>query len=147
MCLQFPSTQYDSPAFRWIELPRIVDARDGVISVAEARRHVPFDIRRIYFIYQLQYQNALRGQHAHRELEQALFCINGRVKINLDDGQQRFSVLLDRPERGIYLGRGLWHEMCDFQDNCILLVLASDYFKEDDYIRDYDEFLHLFGAM
>ena len=145
MDLIFPSPQFDSPAFRWLELPRIVDARDGVISVAEARKQVPFDIRRVYFIHGLRYRQALRGQHAHRRLEQALFCINGSACIDLDDGCNRFSVQLDRPEIGIYLGRGLWHVMRNFQRNCILLVLASDLFDEADYIRDYDEFRRLFG--
>ncbi len=147
MDLVFPSSQCNSPAFHWIELPRIVDARDGVISVAEAGRHLPYDIRRVYFIYGLTCAEALRGQHAHRKLEQALFCINGSARIDLDDGQRRFSVVLDSPERGIYMGPGLWHEMHDFQNNCILLVLASDYFMEADYIRDYGEFKQLFGGI
>jgi dTDP-4-dehydrorhamnose 3,5-epimerase-like enzyme len=128
---------------RFIELPRIVDSRDGIISVAEAGRHVPFDIRRVYYIYSLNYFHSIRGLHAHRKLEQALFCINGSVRIDLDDGWRQASIKLDRPNIGIYLGVELWHKMGDFGHNCILLVLASDYHKESDYIRNYEEFLKL----
>jgi dTDP-4-dehydrorhamnose 3,5-epimerase-like enzyme len=128
---------------RIIELPRIVDSKDGIISVAEARRHIPFDIRRVYYIYGLNYFHSIRGLHAHRKLEQALFCINGSVRIDLDDGWQQTSMKLDRPNMGLYLGVELWHKMGDFAQNCILLVLASDYFDESDYIRSYEEFLDL----
>jgi len=128
---------------RIIELPRIVDSRDGIISVAEARRHVPFDIRRVYYIYGLDYFHSIRGLHAHRRLEQALFCINGSVRIDLDDGWRQASIKLDRPNMGLYLGAELWHKMGGFAHNCILLVLASDYFDESDYIRSYEEFLNL----
>ena len=126
---------------RIVELPRIVDSKDGIISVAEARRHIPFDIRRVYYIYGLNYFHSIRGLHAHKKLEQALFCINGSVRIDLDDGRRQTSVVLDRPNVGLYLGVELWHKMGDFAHNCILLVLASDHFDESDYIRSYEEFL------
>jgi hypothetical protein len=126
--------------FGWIELPRIVDAKDGVISVAEVGRHVPFDIKRVYYIYHLKSGDSQRGKHAHRRLQQVLFCLNGSMRLDLDDGKRRWSERLDRPERGAYLGPKLWHEMREFEHNCILMVLASDFFDEADYIRDYAEF-------
>ncbi len=129
--------------FRWLELPRIVDAKDGVISVAEAGRHVPFDIRRVYYIYHLSFRDSRRGKHAHHRLQQALFCLNGSMRLDLDDGRRRWTVRLDRPERGVYLGPMLWHEMREFEHNCILLALASAPFDEADYIRDYAEFARL----
>ena len=128
---------------RIIELPRIVDSRDGIISVAEAGRHVPFDIRRVYYIYGLNYFESIRGLHAHKKLEQALFCINGSVRIDLDDGWRQASIKLDRPNVGLYLGVELWHTMGSFAHNCVLLVMASDYYDESDYIRSYEEFLKL----
>jgi dTDP-4-dehydrorhamnose 3,5-epimerase-like enzyme len=128
---------------RIIELPRIVDSRDGIISVAEAGRHVPFDIRRVYYIYGLNYFESIRGLHARKKLEQALFCINGSVRIDLDDGWRQASIKLDRPNVGLYLGVELWHKMGSFAHNCVLLVMASDHYDESDYIRSYEEFLKL----
>jgi dTDP-4-dehydrorhamnose 3,5-epimerase-like enzyme len=128
--------------FRIIELPRIVDEMDGIISVAEARRHIPFEIKRVYYIYNLN-SSAIRGCHAHRKLEQALFCINGAVSIDLDDGVNQKSLILDQPNIGIFLGTDLWSKIYRFSNNCILMVLASDYYVESDYIRNYDEFLKL----
>ena len=123
-----------------IELPKIVDGIDGTISVAENSVHIPFAIKRVYYIYDLNNPNAVRGKHAHKELEQVLFCINGSCEIGLDDGTNRQSIILDKPNIGIYLGTELWHTMLRFSDNCILLVLASDLYNENDYIRDYDDF-------
>lgn len=126
---------------RIIALPRIVDERDGVISVAETERQIPFPIRRVYYIYDLLYRESLRGKHAHRTLEQVLFCLNGSVVVDLDDGRRRFSVKLEHPHLGLYLGPGLWHVMRLFSHRCVLMVLASAHYDEGDYIRDYDEFL------
>lgn len=126
---------------RFIELQQILDGQDGTISVAENFKQIPFPIRRVYYIYGLNNPEAVRGKHAHRRLEQALFCINGSCEIGLDDGTNRQTVVLDQPGRGIYLGVELWHTMKKFSGNCILMVLASDVYNETDYIRDYDEFL------
>lgn len=123
-----------------IELPRIEDGIDGTISVAENFSHIPFAIKRVYYIYDLNNPDAIRGKHAHKELEQVLFCINGSCEIGLDDGINRQCIFLDKPETGIYLGTGLWHTMNRFSRDCILLVLAADVYKESDYIRDYEEF-------
>ena len=126
---------------RIIELPRIVDEKDGVISVGESQKNIPFDIRRVYYIYNLNYRHSLRGKHAHKQLEQALFCINGSVILDLDDGLHKQRIKLDKPNVGIYMGRELWHEMKYFCGNCILLVFASNAYDETDYIRSYDAFI------
>jgi len=126
---------------RFIELPKIVDGTDGIISVAENFNHIPFSIQRVYYIYGLNNPEAIRGKHAHRQLEQVLFCINGSCRIGLDDGFNRQNISLTKPNQGIYLGIELWHTMEKFSDNCILMVLASDVYKEDDYIRDYNDFI------
>lgn len=123
-----------------ITLPRIDDGIDGSISVAENFNHIPFAVKRVYYIYNLINHDAIRGKHAHKKLEQVLFCINGSCDIGLDDGTLSQDITLNTPNTGIYLGVELWHTMKNFSDNCILLVLASDFYKKEDYIRDYDEF-------
>jgi dTDP-4-dehydrorhamnose 3,5-epimerase-like enzyme len=125
----------------FIKLKTIVDSPDGTISVAENLERVPFEIKRVYYIYNLNNPNAIRGKHAHKELKQVLFCLNGSCEIGLDDGTNKQTIVLDKPDVGIYLGVELWHTMNNFTGNCILLVLASDVYKESDYIRDYDAFI------
>jgi hypothetical protein len=123
-----------------IELPCIEDGIDGTISVAENFNHIPFAVKRVYYIYNLLNEEAIRGKHAHKNLEQVLFCINGSCEIGLDDGEKKQDIVLNTPNTGIYLGIELWHTMQKFTDNCILLVLASDVYDAKDYIRDYAEF-------
>lgn len=124
---------------RWIQLQLIKDGIDGTISVAESQ--IPFKIKRVYYIYNLNIQNAIRGKHAHKMLEQVIFCINGSCEMKLDDGRRQQSVVLNKANTGLYLGIDLWHIMNHFSSNCILLVLASDIYRESDYIRDYDTFI------
>ena len=124
-----------------IELPRITDGIDGTISVAEVEIHIAFQIKRVYYIYDLENSSAVRGKHAHKELEQVIFCLNGSFILTLDDGENQEKILLNRRNIGVYLGKDLWHTMSDFSANCILLVLASDNYKESDYIRNYNDFL------
>lgn len=124
-----------------IRLPRIEDGIDGTLSVAENNRHIPFDVKRVYYIYDLFNPHAIRGKHAHKQLHQALFCLSGSCDIGLDDGSHQQSVHLNHPHAGVYLGTKLWHTMYNFSNNCILLVLASDVYNENDYIREYDDFL------
>ncbi len=119
------------------------DLPDGNLFIAEAREHVPFSIKRVYFINTLANPKAVRGKHAHRKLQQAIFCINGSFTLHLDDGKTKQRIHLNDPARGILLGPMLWHTMSSFSYDCVILVLASDRFKESDYIRDYDEFLTL----
>jgi len=85
-----------------------------------------------------------RGYHAHRDLQQVAICISGSCKFLLDDGRERVeNVILDSPNKGLFIDKMIWREMYDFSDDCILLVLASEYYDESDYIRDYEEFLKL----
>lgn len=128
-----------------IELRKIQDGRDGCISVAEGRKQIPFDINRVYYIYDLHDKVALRGKHAHKHNEQVIFCVNGRFTLTLDDGRRQEEIVLDSPEKGIYMGVGVWHTMKDFSDNCILLVFASDPYDEQDYIRNYEDFKDYVG--
>ncbi|MBS0630850.1 MAG: FdtA/QdtA family cupin domain-containing protein [Verrucomicrobia bacterium] len=122
------------------------DAPDGNLFIAEAGRHVPFAVKRIYFINQLANREAVRGKHAHRRLEQAIFCINGSFTLQLDDGRHTQRMTLDDPSCGVLLGPMLWHTMTRFSRDCVILVLASDHFDASDYIRDRAEFLRLARA-
>lgn len=117
------------------------DFPDGNLTIAEGMKNIPFEIKRVYFINNLFNKKSVRGKHAHKELEQVIFCINGQFTIDLDDGTTKQSIVLDDSHYGIRLGARLWHEMRDFSNDCVILVLASEYYNEDDYIRSYDEFL------
>lgn len=112
----------------------------GTLSFFESERHIPFDIRRVYYIYDVQ-GNSRRGFHAHRDLQQVLFCIHGSCKLLLDNGTEQVNVLLDNPAEGLLIENPIWREMYDFSPGAVLLVMASEYYDEADYIRNYDEFL------
>lgn len=112
----------------------------GSLTFLEGKRDIPFEVRRIYYIYDLA-QGAHRGFHAHKELHQYLICVHGSCEILLDDGAQRETVLLNEPGEGLYVGPAVWREMYAFSPGAVLLVLASEFYDEDDYIRDYDRFL------
>jgi hypothetical protein len=116
------------------------DLPDGNLFIAESGRQVPFPIKRVYFINTLANPKATRGHHAHRRLEQVLFCINGSFVLHLDDGRAKQRVRLNDPAIGVRLGPMLWHTMTGFSYDCVILVLASDWFDEADYIRDYAAF-------
>jgi hypothetical protein len=124
-----------------INLPTIVDGSDGKISIADSLQNIPFEIKRVYYIYDLQNLDAIRGKHAHKELEQVIFCINGSFRLGLDDGHHKEELIINQRNQGIFLGKGLWHTMTAFSKDCVLLVLASDHYKESDYIRNYEEFI------
>jgi mannose-6-phosphate isomerase-like protein (cupin superfamily) len=123
---------------QYIVLPEVND--EGKLSFAESKRHIPFPIRRIYVIYDV-INDSVRGKHAHKRTDQLLFCLKGTITIVLDNGKQRKEITLNKPNKGVLLPRMLWHEMKDFSKDTILLVAASEYYKEADYIRNYDAFL------
>lgn len=112
----------------------------GNLVFLEAMRDVPFEIKRIYYIYGVG-RDDRRGFHAHRKLEQYLICVNGSCEILLDDGYEKRTVLLNKPNEGLYISSDIWREMYNFSPDAVLLVLASDYYDEDDYIRNYDDFI------
>lgn len=112
----------------------------GTLSFLETERHIPFNVRRVYYIYDVQ-GDSRRGFHAHRDLQQVLICIHGSCKILMDNGTEKQTVLLDKPSEGLLIENTIWREMYDFSPGAVLLVLASHYYDEADYIRNYDEFL------
>ena len=122
-----------------IEFNPIGDERGNLISI-ESEKSVPFNIKRAYYLYSLN-SSLPRGFHAHKNLEQVAICIAGSCKIILDDGKQREEVELSSPAQGLHIKSMIWREMGSFSNDCILLVLANEYYQEDDYIRDYSDFV------
>ena len=123
-----------------IRLKVFKDYPDGDLFIAEARREIPFDIKRIYFINNFKDSLVVRGRHAHKKLKQVIVCLSGSFDLLLDDGRIRQILKMNNPRVGVLLGNYLWHEMDNFSGDWVILVLAGDYYKESDYIRDYNEF-------
>jgi dTDP-4-dehydrorhamnose 3,5-epimerase-like enzyme len=128
----------------WIDLQAMGDAR-GRLFVAESGRHIPFDIRRLYYLRDLK-PDTPRGFHAHRVIEQVAVCVTGACDMVLDDGKSRETVRCDDPAKALYIGPMVWHEMWNFSSDCILLVFASAEYDEGDYIRDYAAFADTVAA-
>ncbi len=118
----------------------------GALVALEANKTVPFDIKRVYYIFGTK-QGVARGFHAHKALEQVAVCVTGSCRMLLDNGQEKEDVLLDSPTKGLLIKDFVWREMHDFTPDCVLLVLASEYYDEADYIRDYDDFLKVVGDL
>ena len=116
------------------------DPKYGALSFLEGKRDIPFPIRRVYWITETE-ADLHRGFHAHKLNCQLLYCPYGKIDIILDDGQQKTTVTLDRPGKGLILMPGLWREMVWQQSGSVLCVLASEYYDADEYIRNYDEFI------
>lgn len=115
------------------------DARGHLVAIEE-EKDIPFQIKRIYYIYNVM-EGAVRGLHAHKSLKQLLICIHGKCTVVLDDGKEKITVELGNPNLGLYISNAIWREMADFSSDAVLLVLASEHYDENDYIRDYKEFL------
>lgn len=111
----------------------------GELCAIEAGRSIPFDIKRVYYIFG-NTNNLPRGFHAHKKLNQAAFCISGSCYIYFDDLKEQKKVFLDSPNQIVLIPPLVWHEMYNFSSDCILVVLASDIYDEDDYLRDFEEF-------
>ena len=112
----------------------------GELSAVEVGRFLPFEVKRVYYIYGVK-QGCKRGFHAHKTLRQMLICPYGSIRITMDDGCSKESVLLDSPSKGLLMGPGIWRDMKWIKDDSVLMVLASEHYDEADYIRDYDAFL------
>ncbi len=117
----------------------------GQLVAIEEMKDLPFDIKRVYYIYDTL-TDVVRGHHAHKCLKQVLLCVHGSCKIHLDNGHETAEVLLDKPNEGLYIENDMWREMYDFTPDAVLLVLASEYYDESDYIRNYDEFKKFIAA-
>ena len=123
-----------------LEFPKIRDAR-GNLSFIEGNRHVPFDIKRIYYLYDVP-GGEVRGGHAHRDLEQVIIAINGSFDVALDDGNGKTTYRLRNANEGLYLCSGIWRELDNFTSGSVCLVIASHVYDESDYFRDYSDFIN-----
>lgn len=121
------------------ELPKRTDIR-GNLTFIEAERHVPFDIRRVFYLYDVPTAEG-RGAHAHRALHQFLVCLSGSFDVEADDGTEKRTIHLNRPWLGLHVPPMIWASEVNFDPGSVCLVLTSDYYDEADYIRDYDTFL------
>ena len=116
----------------------------GRLVALEEYKEVPFKIKRVYYMYDMS-PGIVRGRQANKKLQQILICIHGSCKILLDDGNEKEVVPLEKPYEGLYVTNSMWHEMYDFSKDAVLMVLASDIYDENDYIRNYSEFLKFYG--
>ena len=121
-----------------IDIRRYSDTR-GYLSVVENGIDIPFDIKRIYYLYMVP--EVARGAHAHKELQQLLIATSGSVEVIMDDGKEKKSFMLDRPWKGLLIPAGLWRDLENFSGGAVLMCLASEKYDAEDYIRDYGEFL------
>ena len=115
------------------------DERGSLVAL-EGRKSVPFDIKRVYYIFDTK-EGVSRGFHAHRNLKQVVVCVTGSCRFVLDNGKQREEVVLDKSTIGLLIDGLTWREMHDFSPDCVLMVLASEHYDEVDYIRDYEVFI------
>lgn len=121
-----------------IELPKIEDAR-GNLTFVEADNHVPFDIRRVYYLYDVPGGGA-RGGHAHKELKQLIVALSGSFDVVIDDASHRCKITLNKPYQGLFVCPLIWRELENFSSGAVCLVLASNFYDESDYYRDYEAF-------
>ena len=123
---------------RLLNLPKIIDPR-GNLTVAEQQHEVPFDVSRVYWTYDVP-SGESRGGHAHKKCEEMIVAVSGSFDVTVDNGTMVQTFHLNHPYQALYVGAGIWRTLDDFSSGAVCLVLASDIFDEDDYIREYDDF-------
>lgn len=124
-----------------IELDRHHSDRKGNLTVVENGETLPFDVKRVYYIYDVP-GGENRGSHAHKELEQLIVAASGSFTVTLDDGKSKRSFFLNRPYQGLYVKPGMWRDLDNFSSGAVCMVLASEVYDKDDYIRNYIDFLN-----
>ena len=128
-------------SFKIVSFECIEDDRGSLVAL-EANMSVPFNIRRVYYMFSTK-DGRSRGFHAHQSLKQVAVCVAGSCRFILDDGKQKTQILLDDPLKGLLIEGLIWREMYDFSHDCVLVVLASEHYDESDYVRDYKKFLEI----
>lgn len=121
-----------------IDFKSLGDDRGQLVAL-EGNKNIPFEIKRVYYLTGTK-PGVPRGFHAHKQLEQIAVCVSGKCRMILDDGFRKEEVWLDSPAKAISINKMIWHEMHDFSEECVLLVIASDHYDESDYIRNYLDF-------
>ena len=124
-----------------ISIPKIIDEKGrGKLSVIE-KSIIPFEIKRVYYLYVVP-SDSFRGGHAHKNLFQFMIALSGSFEVKIDDGSNNTKVMLNKPNQGLLIPSGIWREMDNFSAGSVCLVLASEFFDESDYFRDYNTFLN-----
>ena len=134
-----------TPNWKLLDLPIIKEPRGNLTFVEGCGRHLPFDIKRMYYLYDIP-TDAERGAHGHKKLQQLILAISGSFEILLDNGSVKEVFHLRKPWQGLYIQEGTWREIRNFSAGAVCVVLASDYYDEEDYLRDYDSFLNFVGS-
>ena len=129
--------------YKIIQFPVHGDKSGNLIAL-EKGRDFPFDIKRVYYIWGTQH-DIIRGKHGHRVLQQVIICTSGSCDFMLDNGKERTTVHLNNPTQGLYIYSATWREFTHFSPDCVIMVLADNYYSKDDYITSYDEFIKEFG--
>lgn len=119
---------------------KVFSDKYGDLVPIEAMHDIPFEIKRVYYITNVE-EGIVRGYHAHRKLHQVVICVKGSCTMRLCNGKSEEDIMLCRNNEGLYIGPFIWREIYNFSEDCVLLVLASDYYTEEDYIRNYDFYL------
>ena len=130
-----------SEAVEFVDLTRLTDPR-GNLTFIEGKRHIPFDIQRVYYLYDVP-AGEERGGHAHHELQQLIIAVSGSFDVMLDNGRERCTVTCNRPFKGLLMKSLVWRELENFSSGAVCLVLASMRYEEADYIRNYEEFVSI----
>ena len=121
-------------------MPIVDNLLKGKLSFMESNTHIPFNIKRIFYIYDIKDLTVIRGGHAHKTLQQVIFCLNGSFTLELDNGNEKEEIYLNKPNEGVIIEAKIWLTMKKFSKRTIIMVIASDYYDEIDYIRNYKEF-------
>jgi dTDP-4-dehydrorhamnose 3,5-epimerase-like enzyme len=135
---------YSLDLCRYIDLPKIQDTR-GNLTFIEGNNHIPFNIQRVYYLYDVP-GGAERGGHAHKALHQLIIAMSGSFDVVLDDGKEKKRFHLNRSYNGLYVCPMIWRELDNFSSGSVCMVLASNTYDEDDYYRDYNDYLVTLGA-
>jgi len=125
--------------YKLVDFKTLGDDRGSLIAIEEGY-NAPFDLKRVYYLFDTK-DGVERGFHAHKNLKQICIAVKGSCTFILNDGNKKEEIILNNPNKGLYIENLIWREMKDFSSDCVLVVLASEHYDEDDYIRDYDEFL------
>lgn len=135
-----------SDQYKIVEFKEYGDERGNLVVIEGSGIHIPFDIKRVFYMYGSD-SDVIRGQHANRDTSFVLINVSGSSKIKIDNGRQQTIVELNKPRMGLYLEPMLWKEMYEFSADSVLLVLADTHYNENEYIRNYDDYLKEIGVI
>ena len=125
--------------FKLLDFQIFGDERGSLISL-EGNKNIPFEIKRVYYIFDTK-KDVVRGKHAHKNLQQILIAVSGSCKVLVDNKKDKKIYELNKPSKGLLIENNVWREMFDFSSDCVLMVLANDYYNKDDYIYEYENIL------